>query len=181
MVFRRREASTDDAPRFDAAVRSNHHSLHAYVRIVYPKTHADAVVNATFAQLWQHLDEVPDTAMRTWLRATARHEVLNTTRGEKRWYALGARMARLDHNESVAEPDIDSVGELQVVLAAMAALPEADRELLLMNALEDLTTEDLASILEITTTAARTRLSRARSKLRDAIEVIQDEQQRRRP
>jgi RNA polymerase sigma factor (sigma-70 family) len=170
-VFRRGDSGIDLArARFDGLVRLHHRPLHAYVRVLYPGAHADAVVNATFAQLWQHLDDVPDEAVRTWLRASARHEVFNSNRRERRWYATTDRAARLNADRAQPAPDLDSSVDLEAVMAALATLDAGDRELVLMTALEELTSTDLAEILGIQPNAARRRLSRARARLRTAIE-----------
>jgi RNA polymerase sigma-70 factor (ECF subfamily) len=168
-MFRRDHGLDLARTRFDALVRQHHRSLHAYVRVVYPNAHADAVVNATFAQLWQHLDDVPDQAVRTWLRASARHEVFNASRRERRWYATSDRAARMGSRQAQAPPDLDAGVDLAAVLAALEALHDDDREIVLMVALEDLTSTELAEILGIQPDAARRRLSRARERLRAAV------------
>ena len=156
--------------RFDQLVREHHRALHGYVRVLYPDAHAEAVVNATFAQLWQHLEDVPDEAVRTWLRASARHEVLNASKRERRWYASSHRAAVLGSERPLPPPDLDSSVDLELVIAALGTLGAADREVLLITALEELTSTDLAEILGIQPAAARRRLSRARARLRAAIE-----------
>jgi RNA polymerase sigma-70 factor, ECF subfamily len=55
----------------------------------------------------------------------------------------------------------------------MSSLPQADRELLAMCALEDLSTDDLAEILDVRPDAAKARLSRARARLRSAVEQLE--------
>jgi RNA polymerase sigma-70 factor (ECF subfamily) len=170
-MFRRGGHGVDLArTRFDGLVRQHHRALHGYVRVLYPEAHADAVVNSTFVQLWQHLDDVPDGAVRTWLRAVARHEVLNSNRRERRWYANTDRAARLSTDRTQPAPDLDARVDLALVIEALGTLDEADREVVLMTALEDLTSTDLAEILGVQPDAARRRLSRARGRLRAAIE-----------
>ena len=173
-MIRRGESGVDLArQRFDELVHHHHAALHAYVRVVYPDAHADAVVNTTFVQLWQHLDDVADHSVRTWLRATARHEVLNSNRRDRRWYATTDRAARLATNLPQPPPDLDPRVDLAVVMAALGTLGHADREVVLMTALEDLTSTELAEILGIQPDAARRRLSRARSRLRSAVDQRQ--------
>jgi RNA polymerase sigma-70 factor (ECF subfamily) len=170
-MVRRGESGVDLArQRFDELVRSHHAALHAYVRVVYPDAHADAVVNSTFVQLWQHLDDVADHSVRTWLRASARHEVLNSNRRDRRWYATTDRAARMATNLPQPPPDLDPGVDLAVVMAALGTLGHADREVVLMTALEDLTSIELAEILGVRPDAARRRLSRARARLRATIE-----------
>lgn len=172
-VHARRQRLVDgDGParRFDALVREHHRPVYAHVRMVYPSCDVDAVVNLAFARLWEHLDHVPDHAVRTWLRAVVRHEVLNEWKLERRRFALGDRLAQLDHGGKSGLSDIESRIELQTVMSALATLAPIDREVLIMNAVEELSTEDLAAILGIRPTAAKVRLSRARGRLREAVE-----------
>jgi RNA polymerase sigma-70 factor (ECF subfamily) len=172
-VFPRDDARLDlGRARFDVLVRGHHRALHAYVRVVHPSAHADAVVNASFAQLWQHLADVPDGAVRTWLRAAARHEVLNSERRERRWYAASARAARLGTADLAAPADHRSVPDHPVLAEALRMLSTGDRELVVMTALEDLSSDELAQILGIRADAARRRLARARSRLRAAVEQL---------
>jgi len=56
------------------------------------------------------------------------------------------------------------------VRSALAGLPERERELLFMAYWEDLTQEEIAAVLGITAGALRVRLTRARSRLRDALQ-----------
>ncbi len=169
-MFRRGAHEVDGARvRFDALLRAHHRALHAHVRVVYPQAESDAVVNAIFTRLWLHLDEVPDHAVRTWLRATARHEVLNSARSERRWHALNDKVARLEVSTPIPPLDTDVRAELDVVFGALATLTASDRQIVLMSALEDLTTDDLAEILGIRASAVKVRLSRARARLRAAV------------
>lgn len=156
--------------RFDELLRAHHRALHAHLRVVYPAADADGVVNAIFARLWQHLDEVPDHAVRSWLRATARHEVFNQARAERRWYALNDKVVRLQRGRTAVWRDEDAAAELDLVMRAMSGLSADDRQLLLMTALEDLSTDELATILDVRPDAAKARLSRARARLRSAVE-----------
>ena len=156
--------------RFEELVRQHHQALHAYIRVVHPEAHADAVVNATFVHLWQHIEQIADHSVRTWLRATARHEVLNSNRRDRRWYATTDRAARLTVDLPQPPPDLDPGADLAAVISALSTLSRADREVVLMTALEDLTSAELAEILGVQPDAARRRLSRARSRLRDAVE-----------
>lgn len=157
--------------RFDELVREHHRAIHAHVRVVYPSAECDAVVNAVFTQLWEHFDELPPGAVRTWLRTAARHEVLNAARRAHRWYALSDRVAQLDHTHAVPAT-VDARLELDAVLSALSTLPPGDREMLLMTAMEDLTIDEVAAILGVLPNTAKVRLSRARAKLRAAVARI---------
>lgn len=160
---------SDDHARFTALVREHQRGLFAHVRVVYPYADADAVVNETFIAAWQRIDVVPADRAGTWLRTTARYVVMNGRRGERRRQALTDRVARLDPVVHAPAPDHDAGIELQLVMDALASLTAADREVLLMTALDDLSPDDLGEILGIRPNAAKTRVSRARARLRAAV------------
>jgi len=162
---------------FEAMVREHQRPLHTHVRLVYPSASAESVVNATFAAAWQHFDEIPPEALTTWLRATARHIVLNTTRSDRRWRALTSKVAQMDAPRDQEATDSDTRLFVHVVTSAMSTLSRSDRELLAMCALEDLTTEDIAEILGVRPDAAKARLSRARARLRAAVDELESTEQ----
>ena len=67
------------------------------------------------------------------------------------------------------EERIDAVARLRQTCLAMRNLPEQDRRLLELVAVDGLTTREAAHVLTLTPVAARVRLSRARSRLRVAL------------
>jgi RNA polymerase sigma factor (sigma-70 family) len=163
------ERSLDAHARFTRLVHEHQRSLFAHVRVVYPHVDADTVVNEAFTAAWQRIDDVPDPGAGTWLRSAVRYVVMNRRRGERRWQALNDRVARLDPVGHVPAPDHEAGLQLRVVLDALASLSPADREVLLMTAVDDLSPDDVAEILGISPSAAKARVSRARSRLRAAI------------
>ena len=163
------QMSGDAHARFTALVHQHQRGLFAHVRVVYPHVDADTVVNETFTAAWQRIDDIAIDAAATWLRATARYIVQNRRRGERRWQALNDKVARLDPIAVVPSPDHDAGIELQMVMEAIASMSTADRELLLMTALDDLSPEDLGEILGVRANAAKARVSRARARLRAAV------------
>jgi RNA polymerase sigma-70 factor (ECF subfamily) len=154
----------------ESLVRAERQDLLAHVRVVYGLDRADDIVNEVFAVAWQRLDDLPDDHRRAWLRTTARNVVRNNARGERRLHAVTERASRLTPLPVEEPPDTDSRLQLTLVLDALATLRQQDRELLLMLALEDLTLEEIAAILGISEAAAKVRVSRARRRLRHAVE-----------
>jgi RNA polymerase sigma-70 factor, ECF subfamily len=170
MTSRHADSLEGDAhARFTTLVREHQRGLFAHVRVVYPTVDADTVVNETFTAAWQRLDDIETDAASTWLRAAARHIVMNRRRGERRWQALNDKVARLDPVAYAPAPDHDAGIELQLVMDALASLSAADREVLLMTAMDDLSPEDVGEILGVRANAAKVRVSRARSRLRAAV------------
>jgi len=155
--------------RFTALVHEHQRGLFAHVRVLYPHADADTVVNETFTAAWQRIDDIATDGAATWLRATARNIVQNSRRGERRWQALNDKVARLAPVALSPSPDHDAGIELQIVMDALASLSVSDREVLLMTALDDLSSEDLGEILGVRANAAKVRVSRARARLRAAV------------
>jgi RNA polymerase sigma-70 factor (ECF subfamily) len=68
------------------------------------------------------------------------------------------------------EPSSAPTQELSVVLAeALAALADIDRDVFLMREVGGLSYDEIASACDLTTTAVRSRLHRARQQLREAL------------
>ncbi|GAB2974303.1 RNA polymerase sigma factor [Nocardioides montaniterrae] len=128
-----------------------------------PEDAAD-VVSDTFLAAWRRLDELPVGAERLWLFGTARHAIANSHRAHRRRAALGSR---LRHDLAAAVPDHASrVAATTDVRRALRALGAADREVLELSLWEGLEPREIALVLDIAEGAARTRLSRARGRLR---------------
>lgn len=131
------------------------------------------LVAAVFLIAWRRSGQLPrDPAMQTvWFIRTTVFELRNHDRSRRRQTALGAKLLVPDRNGGgEVEPSAEDVAVGRriepVVEAALAGLNAADREILTLTAWEGLTTDELAAVLGCSPSAARTRLSRARSRLR---------------
>jgi RNA polymerase sigma-70 factor (ECF subfamily) len=126
-----------------------------------PEDAAD-VVAETFLIAWRRLDEVPDgDEGRLWLYGVARRVLANQRRGRQRRERLEARLrdevAVVSAPALAGRPAPDSA-----VMAALARLDEADRELLTLVAWENLDRDQLATMLGCSRATVRVRLHRAR-------------------
>jgi RNA polymerase sigma-70 factor, ECF subfamily len=137
---------------------------YALPRTAGPEDAAD-VVAETFLVAWRRVHEVPTgTDARLWLLGVARRVLANQRRGESRRTRLAERL-RVELRAAVpAQPGPDGGGS--AAAGALARLGSDDRELLLLSAWEGLTPAQIATVLEISAVAARTRLHRARRRLR---------------
>ena len=113
----------------------------------------------------------PDTNLRAWLYAVAR----NLVRSHVRWAVLDAAsldaVARWWSLPNAATPHeaavgSDAAGRLE---AALARLPVAGREILLLVAAEGLAVDEAARVLGLSPEAARQRLHRARAAIARAL------------
>jgi RNA polymerase sigma-70 factor (ECF subfamily) len=80
-----------------------------------------------------------------------------------------ARQTQLDENmpdtRISAQTQMEQSAEVRAVLTALQQLPEVDRTVLLMRALDEMPYEEIAETLGIPVVAARVKVHRARVKL----------------
>lgn len=155
---------------FSRIYREQGRAVLAYaLRRVEDREDAADVVAETFLVAWRRLGEVPSgEEARLWLYAVARRVIANLQRTERRRTRLGHRLAESLRTELATHPGPG--GEAAEVLRALAGLSEGDRELLLLVSWEGLTPGEAAKVLEVSSLAARSRLHRARRRLRDLLE-----------
>jgi len=131
---------------------------------------ADAVAD-TFLAAWRRLPEVPPgDEGRLWLFGTARFVIANQRRGKRRRIRLAEQLRSELSSQLPVEPADHSTG----IVAALHALAEPDRELLMLVGWEELTPAQAARVLGVTPLAARSRLHRARRRLRAQLEGTGD-------
>ena len=156
--------------RFGRLYRDQGRAILAYAlrRVEEPEDAAD-VVAETFLVAWRRLDEVPvDSGARLWLFAVARRVIANLHRSERRRTRLGERLSETLRTELATQPA--PAGEAAEVLRAMGGLGDDDRELLLLVSWEELSPGEAAKVLGVSSLAARSRLHRARRRLRTLVE-----------
>ena len=143
---------------------------YALRRVPAPEDAAD-VVAETFLIAWRRRADVPmGGEARLWLYGVARRVLANHLRGERRRSRLGDRLrTELTHQVSVPDP-ADEVVQVRALRTAMARLEPADREVLELTAWEELAPREIAVALDLSPEVVRTRLSRARTRLREQLE-----------
>ena len=125
----------------------------------------NALVRAIAKQhLWQ-----PGTDLRAWLFTILHHQNVNDVRRSLR---EGDRVA-VEHVAPTLATVSDPTAALQIrdLERAIAALPEEQRQVLLLVGLEGMRYEDVATILDIPIGTVRSRLSRGRETLRSLMDV----------
>jgi RNA polymerase sigma-70 factor (ECF subfamily) len=142
------------------------------------------VVVEVFAVAWRRRAELPEQPL-PWLYATAAHVLAHSVRAEVR---RGRLVARVAGATAAAPPAGDSVDMLVDQLAASAdvawawgRLSEADQEVLRLWAWEGLDGTALGEALGCTAGTARTRLHRAKTRLRTTLAGRADAQPQSQP
>lgn len=156
--------------RFRRVYAVNFESLLAYAmrRVEQPEDAAD-VVAETFLVAWRRSrDMPPGDEARLWLYGVARRVLANHHRSGVRRERLGERLRQRLTVAVAADPGSE-VPERLTVHAALARLGELDREVLMLTLWEGLEPREAAAVLQVTSAAVRTRLSRARARLRELV------------
>ncbi|WP_051084593.1 RNA polymerase sigma factor [Kribbella catacumbae] len=156
----------EDEERFRTLFESHVRELLGYAlrRTRSPDDAAD-VVGETMLVAWRRLGEVPaDGTARLWLYGVARRVLANHRRGLIRRERLGERL-RYELDQVVPDP-ADAVESGAVLRAAIARLGEDDRELIMLTTWEGLDPGEAAVVLGVPARTVRTRLHRARGRLR---------------
>jgi RNA polymerase sigma factor (sigma-70 family) len=123
----------------------------------------------TYLVAWRRLDAIPagDQA-RPWLFGVARNMLLKGAIHHRSNLALVERLTAELRAARATHPaaHLDRSDDLR---AALAALPEPDREILTLSAWEGLSPRQIATVLGGSPNAMRVRLHRARARLRQAL------------
>ncbi|MBN2622188.1 MAG: sigma-70 family RNA polymerase sigma factor [Acidimicrobiales bacterium] len=153
--------------RFEALYAAEGRRVLAYAlrRTTQPADAAD-VLAEVFLVAWRRLDDVPAAPeARLWLYGVARRVMANHRRAARRRDRLGERLASVLTEHVVADP-AELGGSSDRVRAALAQLPSADREVIQLTIWEQLNAPQVASVLGVPPATVRTRLHRARRRLR---------------
>ncbi len=159
---------------FEVLMRRYNQRLYRVARaILRDDFEAEDVMQDTYVRAYQHLGQFAGRArFSTWLIRIAVHEALARKRRQQRTESLDAITSPSGEVLMPASPVLDpescaSHNELRRVLEeAILALPEDYRTVLVLRDVEELSTSEAATILEISEENAKVRLHRARALLR---------------
>jgi RNA polymerase sigma-70 factor, ECF subfamily len=148
--------------------------LRRYARVLTGEsTRADDLVQETLARAWEKRRLwAAGTDLRAWL-FTIMHNVFVNQRATAR---RDSQSVSLDDDENgvARELSVRANQHLRVEIAEiareMARLPAEQREVLVLAAVEELRYEEIATVLSIPIGTVMSRLSRAREKLRRAMD-----------
>ncbi|MER7439821.1 RNA polymerase sigma factor [Micromonospora avicenniae] len=122
---------------------------------------AQDVVADVFVVAWRRLATIKEGRERPWLFGVARQLVMQHRRSRSGHAALQLRLYP-QAESSDASNSSPAATQSADVLAALAALPEVDREMLLLRYWYDLSGSESAKVLECSAATLAVRLHRAR-------------------
>ena len=128
------------------------------------RAEAEDITSETFVRAWTAPEPIRMATVKGYLFTIARNLFLQGRRRTSRQVELSEELKDPAEGPQVrAEHD----SELALALAALQRLPEVDRAALLMRAMDELPYEEIARALQISLSAAKTRVHRARMALAD--------------
>ncbi|WP_456695103.1 RNA polymerase sigma factor [Aeromicrobium sp. P5_D10] len=154
--------------RFREIYEAVYADLLGFVRRRVDPTHAEDVVGEVMLVAWRRLDDVPSdlSAARAWLFGVARKILQNTRRRDDRHVAVAVRLAQSRRGPADVGLHPDLIAYRVDIAAAWPLLSASHQEAIALSAFDGLTAPEAAVVLDISSTAFRLRLSRARRSLR---------------
>ncbi len=162
------------AELFDTYARSVYN--HAF-RLTADWATAEDVMAATYLQAWRSRQRVTEEggSLRPWLLGIATNEARNHTRSNRRYRRVAAALLASDftlpdHADEVAGR-LDDSRRIAAAIDALARLRRPEREVLTLCLWEGLDYESAAEALGVPVGTVRSRLSRARARLRTLVDA----------
>jgi RNA polymerase sigma factor (sigma-70 family) len=156
---------------FEALYRAVRDDVFAYVAtLLRDRSTAEDVTALAFERAFRKRRSFrPDRGSeRAWLFGIARNAALDELRRRRRSAALDAEPA--DHGAATADDEAERALRRAALRAALARLEPRDRELIALKFHAGLDNAELAAVLGCSVSNAGTRLHRAVSKLRKAVD-----------
>ncbi|MEN0084657.1 MAG: sigma-70 family RNA polymerase sigma factor [Leifsonia sp.] len=171
------QAAAGDGDAFAALFRRHRDRVFRHVlRLASTPTDAEDLVALTFAEAWRKRGRIhtSEASLLPWLLVTASHLARNNTRAFRRHQALLAKMPSPepspDHSDRVLD-QLDHEDIARRIRESFDRLTDRDREILSLCVLEELSTNQVATLLRVPAGTVKSRLSRARSRLAEIVSV----------
>src|SRR5262249_28689466 len=150
---------------FRALYRAHYGTVCRYLSARVHRSAVEDVAAETFLVAWRRQAELPPHIV-PWLLNTAGKCLANARRSAERSDALAERLAGVVPACSrEVELALETSARRRALVAALVAVGERDRELLLLRYWDDLPPREVAAVLGISPVIARARLSRAGRRL----------------
>lgn len=131
---------------------------------------AEDVVQDVFLRVLEHRRTLPQVReMRVWLVRIAWNLALDRCRRIRPEQMDAAFAQTLVATSTPADQVLNEVQQMSQVLRELERLPKAERSVLLLSAVEELGTAEMAKVLKKSESAVRALLFRARTRLRERL------------
>jgi RNA polymerase sigma-70 factor, ECF subfamily len=138
--------------------------------VLRSKTEAEDVVQDVFIRVLEHRRSLSTVReMRVWLVRIAWNLALDRKKRKRPEQMDDAFATSLASRTISAEAALEGAERFQSALREVERLPKAERHVLLLSALEELNTVEIARVLRRSESGVRALLSRARARLRERL------------
>lgn len=135
------------------------------------RAEAEDVVQDAFVRVLEHRNSLPEIRdMRVWLVRIAWNLALDRRRRIRPEQLDQVFAGTLAANSVPADKALDEAQRIGSVLREMERLPKGERHVLLLSAIEELDTGEMAAVLGRSESAVRALLFRARTRLRERLQ-----------
>ncbi len=139
--------------------------------VLRSRVEAEDVVQDVFVRVLEHRHSLVDVRdMRVWLVRIAWNLAIDRRRRIRPEQMDDLFAASLAGRSVPADEALDEARRMQAVLREMERLPKGERHVLLLSAIEELGTTEMALVLGRSESAVRALLFRARTRLRKRLE-----------
>lgn len=171
-------AKTGDKSALAGLVRRHQDAVYRFGRLMCGSSEdAKDVVQDTMIKVLEKVGDFRgESSFRTWLYAIARSQCSRRHRRGNREVTgeLPRTASELADPAPSAAEQLAAESERNAVRLAIAALPEMYREVLVLRDMEGMTAPEVALALGLTVEAVKSRLHRARSRMRDQVAAGRD-------
>lgn len=187
-----------DRTTFEALLQEHRDAVYRTARyLVRNAEDAEDVAQETFVRLWKTRDDIRIENVRSWLlrvcrnlcldalrRRKVRHEARLTADQVTERGRIGIETAEDDGRERSLEVSDLGTGalhtelelDIEKLVRAMGELKEPQRSIILLREVQDLSYEEIAETLDLSLSAVKVYLHRARKKIRAAFEADWNEE-----
>ncbi|RNC84451.1 MAG: sigma-70 family RNA polymerase sigma factor [Balneola sp.] len=131
---------------------------------------ANDLVQDAFAKLWEKCKSVVPDAALPFLYTVAKNLMLNLIKKDNVRFEYASNYDGETLNSEHPEFEMEMNEYKTKLESAIAALPEGQREVFLMNRIDKLTYKQIAERLEVSQKAVEKRMSKALLKLKDVLQ-----------
>jgi len=169
-LWQRSRAGDPDA--FGSLFERHSTAIHNYCfRRTGDWTAAEDLLSIVFLEAWRHRDRELSTGnVLPWLYGVATNVLRNRRRSQRRHAAAMRRVPRPRPSPDFSEDSqarIDAERRMQILLKAISHLPKREQDVLILCGWSELSYEEAAFALRVPVGTIRSRLSRARQRMRE--------------
>jgi RNA polymerase sigma factor (sigma-70 family) len=170
-----RSASSGEAAEFGTLFERHANAVYNFCfRRTADWSLAEDMTSIVFLEAWRRRSDVILTgeSARPWLLGVATNVIRHRRRAQRRHRAALERLPRETEPDFVGEAEarLDDERQMRAALALLGKLPRREQDVFALCAWADLTYEETAAALGIPVGTVRSRLSRARARVRRLLE-----------